>query len=57
MSLYDQRKNFEAELVEKALKDDQFRQALLKDPKSALEREWGVTLPEDLVKEASKVIQ
>lgn len=48
MSLYDQRKNFEAELVDKALKDDRFRQALLADPKGALEREWGVTLPPDM---------
>jgi len=48
MSLYDQRKNFESELVSRALKDDDFRKALLKDPKGALEKEWGVTLPPDL---------
>ncbi|GAB4191024.1 MAG: hypothetical protein Tsb002_19360 [Wenzhouxiangellaceae bacterium] len=48
MSLYDQRKSIETELVEKALTDEAFRQALLADPKAALEKEWGVTLPEGL---------
>jgi len=48
MSLYDQRKSFEADLVERALKDDCFRKALISDPKAALEKEWGVHLPEGL---------
>ena len=48
MSLYDQRKAFDADLIEKALKDDDFRKALLADPKAALEKEWGVSLPADL---------
>lgn len=48
MSLYDQRKSFEAELVEKALKDDDFRKHLINDPKAALEKEWGVCLPDDM---------
>lgn len=48
MSLYDQRKSFEAELVEKALKNDDFRKALMDNPKAALEKEWGVSLPSDM---------
>lgn len=48
MSLFNQRKNLEAELVERAMKDDDFRRRLTADPKAALESEWGVSLPDDL---------
>lgn len=48
MSLFDQRQNLENELVEKAMKDDDFRQRLMADPKAALESEWGVSLPAEM---------
>lgn len=48
MNLFEQRRAFESELVQKALKDDAFRRALTHDPKAALENEWGVSLPDRL---------
>ena len=48
MSLFDQRTVLERELIEKALKDESFHKALLANPKSALESESGVTLPNGL---------
>jgi hypothetical protein len=48
MSLFDQRTVLERELIEKALKDENFHKALLANPKSALESEFGVTLPNGL---------
>lgn len=48
MSLYNQRTHLDAELVEKALKDDGFRHALMQDPKAAIEKSWGVSLPEGM---------
>ena len=35
----------ETRVFEKALKDDSFREALIKDPKTAIENEIGVKLP------------
>jgi hypothetical protein len=35
-------------IIEKALKDDSFRNQLLEDSKSAFERETGITLPGSL---------
>jgi hypothetical protein len=35
-------------LIAKASKNSEFRQELLKDPKSAVERELGITLEEDV---------
>jgi hypothetical protein len=48
MSLFDQRIVLERELIEKALKDANFHKALLTNPKSTLESEFGVTLPDGL---------
>jgi Nitrile hydratase, alpha chain len=48
MSLFDQRMVLERELIQKALKDADFHKALLANPKSALESEFGVTLPDAL---------
>jgi hypothetical protein len=45
MSLFDQRTVLEQELIEKALKDPTFYKALMANPKSALESQFGVTLP------------
>ncbi|MGI3783234.1 MAG: NHLP leader peptide family RiPP precursor [Janthinobacterium lividum] len=42
------RKDFEAQLVARALKDDSFRQQLLDDPKNVLQKELGTTLPGDV---------
>jgi hypothetical protein len=38
----------EAELVERTWKDQAFRQALLEDPKGTLQRELGVSLPDEV---------
>ena len=40
------RQEFEADLVERAAKDDAFRQALIDDPKGTLQRELGTPLPD-----------
>ena len=42
------REAFEARMIEKAWKDPSFRQALLTDPRAALERELGGKLPAGL---------
>ncbi len=42
------RKEFEANLVSRALKDDTFRQQLLDDPRNVLQQELGATLPADV---------
>jgi hypothetical protein len=42
------RREFELQLIEKAWKDDAFRQALLTDPQGALKRELGAKLPAGL---------
>ena len=42
------RREFELQLIEKAWKDDAFRQALLTDPQGAVERELGAKLPAGL---------
>jgi Nitrile hydratase, alpha chain len=39
------RREVELQLIEKAWKDDAFRQALLTDPREAVERELGAKLP------------
>jgi hypothetical protein len=39
------RRDVELQLIEKAWKDDVFRQALLTDPQGAVERELGAKLP------------
>ena len=42
------REAFEARMIEKALKNDTFRQALVTDPRGAVERELGGQLPAGL---------
>jgi hypothetical protein len=42
------RREFELQLIEKAWKDDAFRQALLTDPQGAVESELGGKLPAGL---------
>ncbi len=36
----------EAQLIDRAMKDEAFRQELLRDPKGVFERELGIRLPE-----------
>ncbi len=40
------RKALEAQLIDRAMKDETFRQELLHDPKGVFERELGIRLPE-----------
>jgi hypothetical protein len=42
------RREFELQLIEKAWKDDAFRQALVSDPRGAVEKELGGQLPAGL---------
>lgn len=42
------RQSKEAELIERATKDDAFRQALITDPKGVISTELGVQLPQGL---------
>ena len=42
------RAEMERRLVERSLQDDVFRQQLLADPRTIIEREIGTQLPEDL---------
>ena len=46
------RKELEEKLVKKAWEDDDFKKQLLKDPKAAIEKETGKSLPKDLTIEA-----
>ena len=49
MSQIDQeRQKMEAELIEKAWKDESFRQELISDPKSAVSREFGLNFPDSI---------
>jgi hypothetical protein len=42
------RAEVERRLIERSLEDESFRQALLADPRAALERELGTRLPESV---------
>jgi hypothetical protein len=42
------RREIQAELAERAMKDEAFRRALLEDPRGTLERELKVKLPEEV---------
>ena len=37
------------QIIARAMKDEAFRQELLTNPKAALERELGITIPDDVV--------
>jgi hypothetical protein len=41
-------KNFESSLIAKAWKDEAFKQELIRNPKTVIERELGKKLPESL---------
>ena len=42
------RQEIERRLIERSLRDDDFRQRLLADPRTTTERELGVRLPEEV---------
>ena len=42
------RKQLEAQLIDRALKDETFRQELVRDPKGVFTRELGITMPEQI---------
>lgn len=44
----DKRKQFEQQIIEKAIKDQSFRQQLLDDPKGVIEKEFGLKIPESV---------
>jgi hypothetical protein len=44
----EQRKQFEQRLIERAMKDESFRQQLLNDPKEVIESEFGRKIPESI---------
>ncbi len=39
------RKRLEAQLIDRAMKDDTFREELVRDPKGVFARELGITMP------------
>jgi len=43
-----QRKQLEEKLIAKAMKDETFRKNLLENPKTAIEEETGIKLPESI---------
>jgi hypothetical protein len=43
-----QRKQLEEKLIAKAMKDEAFRKNLLENPKTAIEEETGIKLPESI---------
>ncbi len=45
------RQRLEAQLIDRAMKDDGFRQELVRDPKAVFEREFGIRTPEHLTVE------
>ena len=44
----NKRQELEQKLIEKAMKDELFKHQLLKDPKGAIEAEFGVKIPDTL---------
>ncbi len=42
------RQQLEAQVIDRALKDETFRQELVRDPKGVFERELGIQMPEHL---------
>ncbi len=42
------RKEFEAKLIARALKDESFRNELRSDPKTAIEKEFGMKFPDEI---------
>jgi hypothetical protein len=44
-----QLKQLEQQLVEKAMKDEQFRSQLVNNPRETIEKEMGVKIPESII--------
>ena len=42
------RQTLEAQLIDRAMKDETFRQELLRDPKGVVARELGIQMPENI---------
>ena len=42
------RQQLEAQLIDRAMKDETFRQELLRDPKDVVTRELGIQMPENI---------
>ena len=42
------RKQLEAQLIDRAMQDETFRQELLRDPKGVFERELSIRIPEHI---------
>jgi hypothetical protein len=42
------RKALEAQLIDRAMKDDAFRENLKRDPKGIFAREFGITMPDSI---------
>ena len=42
------RQTLEAQLIDRAMKDETFRQELLRDPKGVFARELGIQMPENI---------
>jgi hypothetical protein len=47
-NLNNQRKQLEQHLIEKAMKDESFRNKLLESPENAIEQEFKIKLPESI---------
>jgi len=48
METKDQKKAFEQKIIEKAMKDPQFRKELKRNPANAIEKELGIKIPGSL---------
>ena len=44
----NQRKNLEEKLIEKALKDNDFKQRLISDPREVLKEEFNISIPSSI---------
>jgi len=49
MEIKNTKKELEAKIIAKALKDEKFRQELIKDPKGCFEKEFGISIPGSIV--------
>jgi hypothetical protein len=56
----NERNDFQSQVVKKAWEDENFKQALIKDPHAALKQEFKLSMPDDVevkvVEETSKVV-
>jgi hypothetical protein len=60
MEKNDQKKAFEQRIIEKAMKDDSFREKLKSDPRGAIESELGFRIPQsiriDILEESGEMV-